>query len=197
MCEVSMKNHSWATSHTTQHIQRQDVCGSFPYAQYLAEEDKVSFKIAQKTYNTVDFYVLTSPVHREVSQATRYPRCSPVHRSFPNPPTPQPSPATKQNKDLKGCTKTARGEYFICTRPHLLPSIQFDHRSEKTKQVRIKLGRHAAFLSSQQTAHIHQQQERSTSLHLSTSAASEDEAWWETLQRVCVVCSAPASSPPS
>lgn len=39
MAEVGMKNHPWATSHTPQHIQRQNICGTFPYAQNLEEEE--------------------------------------------------------------------------------------------------------------------------------------------------------------
>lgn len=50
---------------------------------------------------------------------------------------------------------------------HLLPSVQFDHRSEQTQQVRIKLSRYAAFLPAQQTTRIHDHKERSSSLHLS------------------------------
>lgn len=45
MGEVSMKNHSWAASHTAQHIQRQDVCRTFPNTQHLREKDMEALEV--------------------------------------------------------------------------------------------------------------------------------------------------------
>lgn len=60
---------------------------------------------------------------------------------------------------------------------HLLPRVQFDHRSEQTQQARIKLSRNATFLPAQQTTHIHDHKERSSSLHLSMLEITTSEAW--------------------
>lgn len=131
---------------------------------------------------------LNSPVHHGAAQASQYPRCSPVRRSSPNPPTPQPPSETKPNQ---GSNRFHQNGEVSLSCSHTTLHTCFPVYSLVTgvsRRSRLASSWVAVPLSSRPSRRHTSITSRSAARVSTLRHDGMSEAWWETLHGGWVVC---------